>query len=106
MWGFAEVLDGVSRCFVSILLFYGIQTELAKLQHLEQSVIRRLTAALIKCMHPELPLVVPWSSADLDKNAQAVTRKATKPFLCLRGAYARLLVYGGTDSSCGQIAFF
>ena len=55
----------------------GTQIELNKLQHLEQSVIRRFPAALNRCRHPGCPCRVTRSHATLDKVLNDVARKAT-----------------------------
>ena len=95
MWGFAEVLElfhgalclrvapneanGLLTLMI-IIISCERQIELAKVQHLERSVIRRFPAAMSKCRRPAvgpaLPRVVPRSSADLDKSARYVARKA------------------------------
>ena len=50
----------------------GTQIELSKLQHLEQSVIRRFPAALNQCRHRACPRRVTRSDATVVKMIQAV----------------------------------
>lgn len=68
---------GINQWFFLPYISCGTQIELSKLQHLEQSVIRRFPAALNQCRHRACPRRVTRSDATVDKMIQAVARKAT-----------------------------
>ena len=69
---------GINKWFFLPYIGCGQQIELNKLQHLEQSVIRRLFNTLSRCRHPACTQRVARSSADVDKHAQDVARKAAR----------------------------
>ena len=69
---------GISKWFSLPYISCGQQIELNRLQHLEQSVIRRFPNALDRCTHPECTQRVVRSSADMDKHAQDVARQAAR----------------------------
>ena len=69
---------GISKWFFLSYISCGTQIELNRLQHLEQSVIRRFPNALNRCRHPACTQRVVRSSADMDKHAQDAARQAAR----------------------------
>ena len=70
---------GISKWFFLPYISCGQQIELKRLQHLEQSVIRRFPIARNRCRHPACTQRVVRSSADTDKHARDVARQAEQP---------------------------
>ena len=69
---------GIIKWFFLPYISCGQQIELNRLQHLEQSVIRRFPNALNRCRHPACTQRVVRSSADVDKHAEDAARKAAR----------------------------
>ena len=77
-WADMAANGGISKWFFLPYISCGQQIELNRLQHLEQSVIRRFPNALNRCRHHACTQRVVRSSADMDKHAHDVARQADR----------------------------